>query len=359
MYFGRTTLSKFLIQQLRGEEGQQQLAALLVDVAAAVKAISAMTAKGALGGDWEGLDATTDEPSGTPLDRLAAEAILRYCEWGGLLAGMAGAQRATPHAIPDEFERGPYLLLFDPLHGGSGLEVNSLLGTTFSVVRHGAASEPPDTTAFLQSGRAQIAAGYALYGPATMLVLSVGKGTHGFTLDRETGNFLLTHPDMSVAEHRSELAINTGNERYWEPPMARYVRECRAGKTDVRRHDFKIRWIASCVAQVHRVLVRGGVFAYPLDFKEPRRAGRLRLLFEANPLAFLVEQAGGGCTTGRANVLDLKPGALDERVPVILGSKEEIERIERYHREFDEGTDKPYVNPLFKERSLYREAAGG
>jgi fructose-1,6-bisphosphatase len=354
MHFRRTTLSKFLIEQLRGTEGNSALAALLVDVAAAIKAIAAMTAKGALGGDWGDFEHAS---SGTErqLDALANETVLRYCEWGGLLAGMASEEMTVPYVIPAEFERGPYLLSFDPLHSASGADVNGLLGSMFSVMRHRGTGMPVADD-FLQAGHAQAAAGYALYGPSTMLVLTVGKGSHGFTLDRETGNFLLTHPDLRIGSDVDELAINTGNERFWEPPVERYVRECRAGESDVRSRDFKIRWTASTVAQVHRVMIRGGVFMYPRDFKQPERQGRLHLLFEANPLAFLVEQAGGRASTGRGRLLDVVPGNLHQRVPVMLGSSDEIERIERYHRDYDTGADKPYVSPLFNERSLLRPA---
>ncbi len=227
MYLGRTTLSKFLIEQLKVANEHSSLAALLVDVAAAIKAIAAITAKGALA-------ESVDKKS---LDQLANETVLRYCEWGGLLAGMASEEMPEPYAIPAEYERGSYILLFDPLHSSSGLEVNSLLGTIFSVLRHTGSGEPAAAD-YLQAGRQQVAAGYALYGPSTMLVLTVGKGTHGFTLDRETGNFLLTHLNMQVAKGCNELAINTGNERFWEPPIKRYVDECRAGKSDLRSSDF-------------------------------------------------------------------------------------------------------------------------
>lgn len=354
MHFGRTTLSKFLIEQLRGEEGGSTLAALLVDVAAAVKGIAAMTAKGALGADWEALESDTHPGDlRNSFDRLANEAVLRYCEWGGLLAGMASAQMPRPYAIPAEFERGPYLLMFDPLHGSACLDVNSPLGTVFSVMRHAGADAPAEAD-FLKPGRVQVAAGYALYGPSTMLVLTVGKGTHGFTLDRETGNFLLTHPAMRLRDDSAEVAVNAGNENYWEPPVARYVGECRAGKGGVREADFKMRWVTSTVAQVHRVLILGGVFLYPRDTREPESPGRLPLMFEANAIALLTEQAGGKASTGRGALLDVIPQALHQRVPVFLGSAREVERIERYHREYDEGTDKPYVNPLFNERSLFR-----
>lgn len=367
MHFGRTTLSKFLIQQTRGSDDRNALAALLVDVAAAVKAISALLARGALAGNGGDADPKAAPARRKSLDRMANDAVLRYCEWSGLLAGMASEEMKEPYRIPGESEcgsgeadiapgRGPYLLLFDPLHGSSGLDVNGPVGSVFSVLRH-PREGAPETADFLQPGRAQLAAGYALYGPATMLVLTVGKGTHGFTLDRETGNFLLTHPRMTVADGGGEIAINPGNERFWEPPVARYVHECRAGAGGMRERDFKIRWIASTVAQVHRVLLRGGVYAYPQDTQSPSRGGRLRLLFEANPMALLVEQAGGCASTGRAPLLDLVPQGLHQRVPLILGSRGEVERIERYHREYADGTDRPYANPLFNERSLFREAA--
>lgn len=365
MHLGRTTLSKFLIQQLRGSAGQNELAALLVDVAASIKAISAMVGRGALGPNDTsaslaravanaGANASGDEQK--PLDLLTNEAVLRYCEWGGLLAGMASEEMEDVHPIPERFDRGRYLLVFDPLDGSANLDINGAVGTIFSVLEH-EGDRPPVTADFLKQGNRQVAAGYAIYGPATMLVLTVGKGTHGFTLDREIGNFILTHPDLRVPEETSEFAINVSNERFWEPPVARYVAECKAGRSGVRGRDFNMRWIAAMVADVHRILNRGGVFMYPRDTKEPAKPGRLRLLYEANPMAMLVEQAGGAASTGRGRILDLQPAELHQRVPVILGSRAEIERIERYHREYDAGTDQPYVSPLFNERSLYRPEA--
>jgi fructose-1,6-bisphosphatase I/sedoheptulose-1,7-bisphosphatase/fructose-1,6-bisphosphatase I len=190
-----------------------------------------------------------------------------------------------------------------------------------------------------------------------MMVLTLGKGTHGFTLDRENGNFILTHPDIRVPEDTNEFAINTSNERFWEPPVQRYVSECKAGKTGVRAADFNMRWIASMVAEVHRILIRGGIFMYPKDSKDPSKPGRLRLLYEANPMAMLIEQAGGAASTGRGRILDVPAESLHQRVPVILGSKNEVERLERYHRDYDDGSDRPFVSPLFAERSLFRDEA--
>jgi fructose-1,6-bisphosphatase I / sedoheptulose-1,7-bisphosphatase len=354
MHLGRTTLSKFLIQQLRDIEGASDLGALLVDVAAAVKAISAMTAKGALGGYLGALDSSNVQgETQKKLDVLANDAMLRACEWGGLVAGMASEELEDPYTLPPEYTRGPYLLVFDPLDGSSNTDVNVSVGTIFSVLRH-AGSAAPVTADFLQPGSRQVAAGYAIYGPATMLVLTIGKGTHGFTLDREIGNFILTHPNLSIPADTSEFAINTSNARFWEAPVHRYVTECQAGRSGDRGRDFNMRWIASMVAEVHRILMRGGVFMYPKDTKDPGKPGRLRLMYEANPIGWVIEQAGGCASSGRQRFLDLTPEGLHQRVPVIMGSRHEVERIERYHAEFDAGTDRPYFSPLFNERSLFR-----
>jgi len=357
MHLGRTTLSKFLIQQLDGIEGARELGALLVDVAAAVKAISAMTAKGALGGFLGTTDTkNTHGETQARLDVLANEALLRACEWGGLVAGLASEELDDPYPIPDEFPRGRFLLVFDPLDGSSNTDVNVSVGTIFSILRHDQL-QAPVLADYLQRGRSQVAAGYAIYGPATMLVLTVGKGTHGFTLDREIGNFILTHPNLQIPADTSEFAINTSNARFWERPVHRYVTECQAGKSGERARDFNMRWIASMVAEVHRILMRGGVFMYPKDTRDPAKPGRLRLMYEANPISMLIEQAGGLSSTGRQRLLDVVPKSLHERVPVILGSRHEVERIERYHAEHDAGVDQPYESPLFNERSLFRPAA--
>jgi fructose-1,6-bisphosphatase I / sedoheptulose-1,7-bisphosphatase len=354
MHLGRTTLSKFLIQQLSGIEGATDLGALLVDVAAAVKAISAMTAKGALGGYLGELSSKNVQgETQQKLDVLANDVIIRSCEWGGLVAGMASEELDDPYPIPAEYARGRYLLVFDPLDGSSNTDVNVSVGTIFSVLRHDQAA-PPALVDYLQPGRRQVAAGYAIYGPATMLVISVGKGTHGFTLDREIGNFILTHPNLTIPADTSEFAINTSNARFWESPVHRYVTECQAGKTGDRGRDFNMRWIASMVAEVHRILMRGGVFMYPKDTKDPSKAGRLRLLYEASPISLLIEQAGGKATTGREPMLDVVPEFLHQRVPLILGSFNEVQRIERYHSEHASGLDRPYTSPLFNERSMFR-----
>jgi fructose-1,6-bisphosphatase I/sedoheptulose-1,7-bisphosphatase/fructose-1,6-bisphosphatase I len=353
MLFGRTTLSKFVIEQTRAQHGE--LGALLIDVAAAVKTISAMVAKGALAGNLGALDSTNVQGEvQKKLDVLTNEAILHHCEWGGQLAGMASEEMEEAYRIPEQYPRGRYLLVFDPLDGSSNSDVNVSVGTIFSIFARSTAgdAEPGD---YLRPGSEQLAAGYAIYGPSTMMVLTLGAGTHAFTLDRESGNFILTHSDIRIPEDTREFAINTSNARFWEPPVQRYVSECKAGKTGVRGADFNMRWIASMVAEVHRILMRGGIFMYPKDSKDPPMPGRLRLLYEANPMAMLIEQAGGAASTGRGRVLDVVPASLHQRVPVILGSKNEVERVERYHRDYDSGSDRPYDSPLFSERSLYRE----
>jgi len=357
MQSGRTTVSKFLIEQLHGTDDQADLAALLVDVTAAVKAISAMPSKGALGGFLGALDSQNVQGEvQKKLDVLSNDAMIQACEWGGLVAGMASEEMDDPYTLPKEFERGPYLLIFDPLDGSSNTDVNVSVGTIFSVLRHTKIGDPT-VADYLRPGVEQVAAGYAIYGPATMLVLTVGKGTHGFTLDREIGNFILTHPNLQIPADTSEFAINTSNERFWEPPVQRYVAECKAGKTGPRGRDFNTRWIASMVADVHRILMRGGIFMYPKDTKDPSKPGRLRLMYEANPIGMIIEQAGGAASTGRGRILEVQPSSLHQRVPVMLGSRNEIERLERYHAEYDRGEDTAFESPLFKERSLYRDEA--
>ena len=357
MHLGRTTLSKFLIQQLEGIEGSRDLGALLIDVAAAVKTISSMAAKGALGG-YLG-KAGTENVQGeqqVKLDVASNEVILKSCDWGGLVAGMASEELDEPYPIPAEYPRGRFLLIFDPLDDSSNADVNVSVGTIFSILRHDK-QEAPKVEDFLQKGIEQVAAGYAIYGPSTMLVVTVGKGTHGFTLDREVGNFILTHPNLRIPEDTSEFAINTSNARFWETPVHRYVTECQDGKAGERGRDFNMRWIASMVAEVHRILVRGGVFMYPRDTRDPEKPGRLRLMYEASPISFLVEQAGGAASTGRQRLMELLPHQLHQRVPVILGSKNEVERIVKYHWEHDKGIDRRYSSPLFNERSLFRSGS--
>ena len=330
----RVTLTQFLIEQQRNGHTTADLRLLIEVVARAVKAIGCNVAKGALA-ELLG-EAGTDNVQGEAqkkLDVIANEILLEANEWGGHLAGMASEEEVEVCRIPTDYPKGGYLLLFDPLDGSSNIDVNISVGTIFSVLRCPDSDGEPGEAAFLQPGRAQVAAGYALYGPSTLLILTVGNGVHGFTLDREMGSFMYTHRDMKVPADTQEYAINSSNARDWEAPVKRYVEENQMGARGPREKDFNMRWVGSMVADVHRVLTRGGVFMYPIDEKCRRQGGKLRLMYEANPMALLVEQAGGSASTGRLRILDVQPKKLHQRVPVFLGSKNEIERVIAYHLE--------------------------
>ncbi len=355
---GRWTLTRYLIEERRRYPGASgELNALLLDVSLACKSIARIVAMGALDLPAEPGGATNVQGEvQKPLDVLANEIFLRMNDWNGHLAGMASEEMDGPRQIPGSYPRGKYLLVFDPLDGSSNIDVNVSVGSIFSVLRapdEVVASGRDVTEAdFLQPGATQVAAGYALYGPTTMLVLSVGNGVAGFTLNPNLGEFVLTHPDIRVPEDTQEFAINTSNARFWEPPVKRYVDECLAGRTGVRGKDFNMRWIASMVAEAHRILMRGGVFLYPRDTKDLAKPGRLRLLYEANPVGFLMEQAGGRASTGRQPMLGVKPTALHQRIGLVFGSAREVERIERYHHE---PADEQLAAPLFAPRSLFRD----
>jgi fructose-1,6-bisphosphatase len=358
MLHGRTTFSKFIIEeQRRMAQPDPHLTALLNDVQTACKHIASAVARGALRtGPTIDTGTNVQGEQQKPLDVIANDIVLRSCEWGGEVCGMASEELAAPFAIPPQYPRGRYLLVFDPLDGSSNLDVNVTVGTIFSVLVAPEGVVEPAVEDFLQPGTRQICAGYALYGPAVMLVVTMGHGVQGFTLDPEIGAFTLTHPDMTIPGDTREFAINASNARFWESPVQRYVDECVKGASGPRGADFNMRWIASLVAEVHRILVRGGLFMYPKDTRDPTKPGRLRLMYEANPMAMLVEQAGGGASTGRERLLDVVPRDLHQRIPVILGSRSEVERIERYHREHASGTDREFTSPLFNERSLFRAA---
>jgi fructose-1,6-bisphosphatase I/sedoheptulose-1,7-bisphosphatase len=354
----RKTLTQYLIEQRRRfPEASGKLNALILDVALACKGIAHAVSCGDLGDSGNvGGEVNVQGEVQKKLDVISNEMLIRTAEWGGALAGMASEEMDEPYQIPAPYERGGYLLVFDPLDGSSNLDVNVSVGSIFSILR-----APADAIAsgrdlveadFLQPGATQVAAGYALYGPVTMFVLTVGDGVVGFTLDPNLGEFKLTHPSIQVPPDTREFAINTSNSRFWEPPIKRYVDECLAGKTGPRGKDFNMRWIASMVAEAHRILMRGGVFMYPRDTKDPNVPGRLRLLYEANPIGFVMEQAGGRASTGRQPVLGVKPSKLHQRIGLVFGSKNEVERIERYHH--DPATREP-ATPLFAERSLFRD----
>jgi len=356
MLADRSTLNQFLTEERRNHpEATGDLNALITDVALACKAIAKRVAYGGID-NVLGAAATMNIQGERQhkLDLLANDVFLRANEWGGHLAGMVSEEMDAPFVIPARFPKGRYLLVFDPLDGSSNIDVNVSVGSIFSILRATTPGADAAGADFLQSGSQQICAGYAIYGPSTMLVITVGTGTHGFTLDPQLGEFILTHPALRIPAAAGEFAINASNSRFWEPAVKRYVDECLAGKSGPRDKDFNMRWIASLVAETHRILVRGGVFLYPRDNKEPVKAGRLRLLYEANPMALVVEQAGGLASTGRERILDVSPNDLHQRVPLVFGAREEVERIEAYHREHSLGD---YDAPLFGTRGLFRASA--
>ncbi|HYC47549.1 MAG TPA: class 1 fructose-bisphosphatase [Burkholderiales bacterium] len=327
----RVTLTQYLIEQQRQYGKVSPELRLLIEVVArACKAISHAVSKGPLAGigDSVGLDNVQGEAQ-KKLDVIANSVLVEANEWGGQLAAMVSEEMAEPYQIPNRYPKGEFLLLYDPLDGSSNLDVNISVGTIFSVLRCPANCAQADASAFLQPGSKQVAAGFAVYGAATILVLTVGNGVVAFTLDRELGSFVLTDERIMIPEDTQEFAINASNARNWHPPVKRYIEECLAGKEGPRGKDFNMRWVASMVADVYRTLSRGGIFMYPKDAKH--KEGRLRLMYEANPMSFIVEQAGGAATDGTQRILDIQPKALHQRIGVVLGSKNEVERVTRYH----------------------------
>src|SRR5205085_1827905 len=330
----RVTLTQYLIEQQRQYGTVSPELRLLIEVVArACKAISHTVSKGPLAGigDAVGLENVQGEAQ-KKLDVIANEVLVEANEWGGQLAAMVSEEMAEPYQIPNRYPKGEFLLLYDPLDGSSNLDVNISVGTIFSVLRCPNNCSDFDHKAFLQPGSRQVAAGFAVYGAATILVLTVGNGVVGFTLDRELGSFVLTDARIMIPDDTQEFAINASNARNWYPPIKRYIDECLAGKTGVSGKDFNMRWVASMVADVYRILTRGGIFMYPWDKREPDKPGKLRLMYEANPMSWLVEQAGGASTNGRERILEIPAKKLHERVSVILGSKNEVERVTGYHR---------------------------
>jgi fructose-1,6-bisphosphatase I len=333
----RTTLKHFIMREqtkITGATGE--FTSLIGDVSSASKSIAALVRRGSLSGDLNAaVGVNVQDEDQKKLDVMANNLAIGWCERGGQLLAMASEEMVDVYPVPKGFRRGKYLLIFDPLDGSSNIEVNGPMGTIFSILK--APDEPSDDLAqdFLQPGVQQLCAGYVLFAPATMMVLTTGNGVNGFTLNPDIGEFVLTHPDMTIAEDTQEFAINASNQRHWEPPVQRYISECLEGKTGERGKDFNMRWVAAMVADVHRVLTRGGIFLYPIDEKIREKGGRLRLLYEANPMSFIVEQAGGMASTGRGRIMEVQPTDLHQRIPVMLGAKNEIARLVEYHREYD------------------------
>lgn len=355
---GLKTLTRYTIEQEHRHPGSSgEFSALLNVLATATKIIANQVTRGAIVGslgaaDAENLPVTVHRK----MDAIANDIMVAESQWTGPLSALVSEQMRGCHPVPSEYRRGKYLLVFDPLDGSSNIDVNLPVGTIFSVLRAPEDGREAVSTDFLQPGVQQVCAGFTLYGPATMLVLTTGNGVDGFTLDREVGAFVLTHPRMRIPEDTSGFAINAANERFWERPVRRYVQECLQGLDGPRGRDFNMRWVASLVADTFHILTRGGLYMYPRDTRHPARPGRVSLLYGANPIAFIVEQAGGAATTGHERVLEVRPEELHQRIPLIFGSRNEVERIERYHREPEEGPS--FDASLFGSRSLFRSARG-
>ena len=335
----KISLTRYLVEQQRIDGHiPSQLRLLLEVVARACKGISQAVNKGALGsvmgsGDSENVQGEIQKK----LDIIANEVLIEANEWGGHLAGMASEEMEGIYVVPNRYPQGEYLLLFDPLDGSSNIDINVSIGTIFSVLKMPEGDRGVDESDFLQAGNKQVAAGYCIYGPQTTLVLTVGDGVAMFTLDREQGSFVLIEENVQIPADSQEFAINMSNQRHWDEPVKRYIDELLAGKDGPRGKNFNMRWVAAMVADVHRILCRGGIFLYPWDKREPDKAGKLRLMYEANPMSWLIEQAGGAATNGKQRILDIQPGKLHERVSVMLGSKNEVERVTGYHSHKTDG----------------------
>jgi fructose-1,6-bisphosphatase I len=339
MHNGKTSITQFIIEEQRHiDSATGDFTSLLNDVVTACKVISNLVNQGELVGvlGSAGSENVQGEEQ-KKMDIITNDVFLETNQWSGHLAAMASEEMDDIYQIPAKYPKGKYLLTFDPLDGSSNMDVNVSVGTIFSILRCKGDCQNATAEDFLQAGTEQVCAGYALYGPSTMMVLTTGNGVNGFTLDQNIGEFVLTHPNMTIPEDTREFAINASNSRFWEKPVQRYVDECLAGSTGPRGEDFNMRWVASMVAEVHRILTRGGIFMYPIDEKMKAKGteGKLRLMYEGNPMAFVVEQAGGACSTGRERVMEINPKELHQRVPVVLGSKNEVERVVSYHKESD------------------------
>ena len=324
------SLQEFIVAEQR-KHGGPDISALIFEIAASCRKIASAVNRGALSGVMgyaasENIQGETQKK----LDVITNDIFTHDNEVTGFYAGLASEEMDDPYEIGATYPRGDYLLVYDPLDGSSNVDVNISVGTIFSILK--APNKNPVVADFLQPGTQQLCGGYALYGSSTMLVLTTGHGVNGFTLDVETGEFVLTNAGMTIPADTAEFAINMSNRRFWEAPVQRYIEECVKGKDGGREKNFNMRWVASMVAEVHRILCRGGVFMYPFDTKDPSKAGKLRLMYEANPMSFIVEQAGGVSSTGRQRILEIQPNGLHQRVPVILGSKNEVERVVGYHQ---------------------------
>lgn len=330
------TFTQFLTQQQEQAQLDVNLRLLLENMANSCYQISSLVAQGALA-DILGAQGSQNVQGEDQkkLDVISNDMLLENSQWTGQLSAIASEEMETIYPISDEYKRGPYLLLFDPLDGSSNIDVNVSIGTIFSVLKAPESKQAADINEadFLQSGTQQVAAGYVVYGPQTLLVLTLGAGVFGFTLNKNIGAWILTHPNIQIPVNTQEFAINVSNMRHWHAPVKKYIDDCLTGESGPLGKNYNMRWIASMVADVHRILSRGGVFMYPSDTRPSVKDGKLRLMYEANPMSFIVEQAGGAAIDGKNRILEIKPEKLHQRISVILGSKNEIETIRKYHNE--------------------------
>lgn len=330
------TLMKYLLQQQRSHNLPPEISVLLLSIAQTCQCISSAVAQGALAGILGSAgSANVQGEEQKKLDVISNEMMIEGCAASGVLAGMASEE--LDHILPvaslaGDYAQGDYLLLFDPLDGSSNIDVNVSIGTIFSVLKRTGSGELTEHE-FLQPGRNQVAAGYCIYGPQTLFVLTLGRGVVVFTFDQTVGEFALTQQNITVPADTQEFAINMSNMRFWAEPVKHYIDECLTGADGARGKNFNMRWVASMVAEVHRILSRGGIFMYPWDQREPQKPGKLRLMYEANPMSFIIEQAGGCATNSQERILDIQPQKLHERVSVILGAKNEVERVTAYHHQ--------------------------
>lgn len=334
MYQIGTTLTQFILEEQRKyKNATGEFSCVLNDIALGCKKLAALTSKGALVGilgsaGSENVQGEEQKKMDVISNEVMIEALSR-----GHTAALASEEMDDVYHLPDSVQRGHYLVCFDPLDGSSNMDVNVSVGTIFSVLKAPEGVKNPTAADFLQPGTKQVAAGYCLYGPSAIMTLTTGNGVHMFTLDRDCGEFLLTRENVQIPADTKEFAINMSNQRFWEKPMQRYISECVAGKDGPRGKDFNMRWVASMVAEVHRILTRGGIFIYPIDekMKAAGKTGKLRLMYEANPMSFIIEQAGGMATTAYERILEIQPSSLHQRVPVVLGSRNEVELVTGYH----------------------------
>lgn len=327
------TLDEFLAEHMANMPDAADLRALLGDIATACIDLSDLVRRGELAGvlGAAGQENVQGEEQ-KKLDIIANDVFIEITQSTGRVAGLASEEMDNHYPIPEKHERGRYLLTFDPLDGSSNIDVNGSTGTIFSITEH-SGDKPPVDDDFLQSGRQQVCAGYCLYSSASMLVLTLGHGVAGFTLDNKRNEFVLTHPNMSVPKATNEFAINAAYSEHWQAPVKQYIAHCVAGKDGPIGKAFNMRWAGSMVGDIHRILCRGGIFMYPLDERmiKAGKEGKLRLLYEANPMGMLIEQAGGLAHTGLVSILDIAPENLHQRVPVLMGSAEEVQRVVDYH----------------------------